>query len=108
MEQRGYLCSVFLSVLDSMNNQQTLEHRLVEELRKRNAQEEVICEYGIETVRECCCCHRLMDEGWLYAGFETFCSDDCLKRVHPEESLEKLKKDASCNHSNTYWTQWEG
>lgn len=91
-----------------MNNQQDLEPLLVEELRKRNALEEVICEYGIETVRECLCCHRLMNEGWLFAGIETYCSDDCLMKAHPEENLLILKVEALRDDSDTYWTKWEG
>lgn len=91
-----------------MNNQRDLEHLLVEELRKRNALEEVICEYGIETVRECLCCHRLMNEGWLFAGIETYCSDDCLMKAHPEENLLILKAEALRDDSDTYWTKWEG
>ena len=66
-----------------MNNQRILSALLVEELRKQGALEDVICEYGIESLRECTYCHRLMNQGWIYRGFETFCSDKCLMNAHP-------------------------
>lgn len=91
-----------------MNNQRILERRLVEELRKRNALEDVICEYGIESVRECGYCHRLMDEGWLYHGYETFCSSRCLMMAHQEEDVADLRLHACDDDSDTYWTRWEG
>lgn len=91
-----------------MNNQQQLSLLLVEELRKRNALEDVICEYEIETVRECTHCHKLMNEGWIYAGYETYCSDECLAAAHPEEDLNYLNHHASDDDSVTYWTDWEG
>lgn len=49
-----------------------------------------------------------MDEGWLYAGYETYCCDACLLAEHPEENIEELKKCASDDDSDTYWTRWEG
>lgn len=91
-----------------MKNQRLLSALLVEELRKQGALEDVICEYGIESLRECTYCHRLMNQGWIYRGFETFCSDKCLMKAHPEEVLEELRRNASSNHSDTYWTAWEG
>lgn len=91
-----------------MKRQEELASLLVEELRKRGALEEVVCDYGIETVRECNGCHRLMDEGWLFRGYETFCSDECLIQAHPEVDLEVLRSEASTNDSDSYWTTWEG
>ncbi len=70
-----------------MNNQRKLERLLVEELRKRNVLEDIICEYEIECVRECCLCKRLMNEGWIYQSIEAFCSDKCLMKAHPNETL---------------------
>ena len=91
-----------------MNNQIHLMKILVDTLRKNNALENVICEYCIETVRECCYCHKLMDEGWLYQGFETYCSDACLLASHPELDIVQLKSEASDDYNDTYWTKWEG
>lgn len=91
-----------------MKRQEELASLLVEELRKRNALEEVVCDYGIETVRECNGCHRLMDEGWIFRGFETFCSDECLMAAHPEEDLTRLRQEANTDDSDSYWTRWEG
>jgi len=92
----------------AMNNQQRLSVLLVAELRKRNALEDVICEYEIETLRECTHCHKLMDEGWIYHGYETFCSDKCLLEEYPDENIKDLKQYASDDDSDTYWTKWEG
>lgn len=88
--------------------QQLLCALFVEELRKRNALEDVICEYGIENLRECSHCHKLMDEGWMYHGYETFCSDECLSAEYPDEDIDNLKAHASDDSSDTYWTKWEG
>lgn len=91
-----------------MNDQRILSKLLVEELRKRGALEDIITQYEIETLRECSHCHRLMNQGWIYQGFETYCSDRCLMRAHPEEDLEGLKRAASNSDTDTYWTAWEG
>lgn len=90
-----------------MKNQSTLEHLLVEGLRRRGALDEVICHYGIESVRECCHCHSLMCEGWMYLDCWTYCSDECLLAEHPEEDIEVLNQEA-LGDSATYWTAWEG
>lgn len=91
-----------------MSNQHNLEHLLVSELRKRGALEDVICEYEIESVRECSHCRRLMNEGWMYEGYKTYCSDECLMAAHPEVKLAELKHRAAKEHTETYWTAWEG
>jgi len=91
-----------------MNNQQQLCVLFVEELRKRGALEDIICEYEIENLRECSHCHKLMNEGWIYLGYETFCSDDCLLAEYPDENIKVLRENASDDESDTYWTRWEG
>lgn len=91
-----------------MNDQRILSRLLVEELRQRGALEDVISEYEIESLRECTHCHRLMNEGWIYQGFETYCSDRCLMKAHPEADLDELKRETSDNDTDTYWTEWEG
>jgi len=91
-----------------MNKQQKLCVLFVEELRKRGALEDVICEYEIVNIRECTYCHRLMKEGWMYGGYETYCSDKCLKNANPDEDIDYLKEHASDDDSETYWTEWEG
>ena len=85
-----------------------LSHLLVKELQKRNALEDVILDYEIETLRVCNCCGRLMNEGWIYQGIETYCSDDCLMKSHPNENLCDIKEQACLENSDIYWTQWEG
>lgn len=94
-------------VMKSMN-QSNLEHLLIEELRYRGALEDIICEYGIETVRVCENCGKLMSEGWIFVGIETYCSDDCLMQAHHEVNLKELKRQAQVDDSETYWTKWEG
>lgn len=92
----------------TMSRQRELEHLFVQELRQRGALEDVICEYGIETIRECNHCHRLMREGWLYANFETYCSDKCLMAAHPAECIETMRHQASEDDAETCWMAWEG
>lgn len=89
-----------------MNNQRTLERLLIEELRKHDALEDIICEYEIESVRECCYCKRLMNEGWMYQNIETLCSDKCLMKAHPNASLESIRLHADDDDADTYWTEW--
>ena len=89
-----------------MNNQRILTKLFVEELRKRNVLEDVICEYCIENVRECMHCHKLMNEGWMFAGVETYCSDKCLRAAHPEIDIETYRAIANDEDSDTYWTSW--
>ncbi len=89
------------------NNQIHLAMQLVKELRKQNMLEDMICTYGIESVRECNYCHRLMNEGWLYADIETYCSDGCLLGAHPEEHLPYLRSHASDEDTYAYWTAFE-
>lgn len=91
-----------------MSRQRELEHLFVQELRQRGALEDVICEYGIETIRECNHCHRLMREGWLYHDFEAYCSDKGLMAAHPEECIETMRRQASEDDAETCWTAWEG
>ena len=84
-----------------------LSVRLVEALRREGRLEDVICEYAIEGVRVCGCCGRLMDEGWVYDGRETFCSDECLVAEHPDAEPSALRALASSDASDTFWTRWE-
>lgn len=91
-----------------MNLKSQLSHLLVKELKKRNALEDVILDYEIETLRVCNCCGNLMNEGWIYQGIETYCSDDCLMKSHPNENLCDIKEQACLENSDIYWTQWEG
>ena len=48
-----------------------------------------------------------LNEGWLYQGFETYCSDRYLMAEHPDENLANLREHVSDNDSDTYWTAWE-
>lgn len=92
----------------TMDNQISLAILLVEELRKRQAIEDVICEYGIETVRICNHCNRLMNEGWMYHDFKTYCSDGCMLRDNPDEDIMELYRHACEEDCVAYWTKWEG
>lgn len=91
-----------------MNNQRELEKLLIAELRQQEALSDIITEYEIENVRVCDHCHRLMNQGWLYMGGETYCSDRCMMAEHPEEDLTEIKLHAEDDVSETYWTEWEG
>lgn len=91
-----------------MNNQRVLERHLIEELRRKKVLEDIFSEYDIEDVRICGYCGKLMNEGWMYGGFETFCSTKCMMSAHPDEDLEDIKRHACNNGSDTYWTAWEG
>ena len=53
-------------------------------------------------------CHKLMNEGWMFAGVETYCSDKCLRAAHPEIDIETYRAIANDEDSDTYWTSWEG
>lgn len=91
-----------------MNDQSQLALLLVKELQLRDALEDVICSHEIDTVRVCANCGKLMNEGWIYNGFETFCSDLCLLEQHPNENIEELNRNANEDCSETFWTKWEG
>lgn len=105
MEMISHICSM---EIDRNHDKAGLALLLVEELRKQGALEDVICEYGIETVRECTHCHELMNEGWIFHDYETFCSDECLMCEHPDVDIKYLKEHASDEDSVAYWTAWEG
>lgn len=81
--------------------------RLVDILREQDVLQDVIYEYGIDSLRVCEHCGILMNEGWMYDGRETFCSDECLLAKHPAEDINDLNIHASDNDSKTYWTTWE-
>lgn len=91
-----------------MDNQAKLALLLVKELRKQKALEDVICEHGIETVRECSCCHMLMNEGWIYHDYYTYCSNGCLLHDNPNEDINELQNHANGINCAAYWTSWEG
>lgn len=88
--------------------QSALEHLLIAQLRERGALEDIICEYAIDNLRACNGCGRLMREGWVYRGAETYCSDACLAEAHPEECIGRLRREAGEDDADTYWTAWEG
>lgn len=104
---RSFIFAHTSSKLPKMN-QSELSVLLVEALRRRNALSDIIAQYCIDTLRECEHCHCLMQEGWLYEGAETYCSDSCLMAEHPEEDLTSLSIHACDDDSTSYWTAWEG
>lgn len=89
------------------NNQVLMAQRLVEELRRKNALDDVISRYGIEGVRVCRYCNGLMNEGWLYCGDLTYCSERCLLADNPDEDIETLKEEVERDDSDSFWTTWE-
>ena len=85
----------------------TLALRFVDSLRKKGVLDDVICSEDIDCVRVCENCGKLMNEGWVYEGIETYCSDDCMIASHPDVNIPKLKVHAIEDNSNSYWTMWE-
>lgn len=81
--------------------------RFVDSLRKKGILDDVICAKDIECVRVCDHCGKLMDEGWVYEGIETYCSDGCMIASHPDINIQDLKTHAIEDNSNSYWTMWE-
>ena len=81
--------------------------RFVDSLRKKGVLDDVICTEDIDCVRVCDKCGKLMDEGWVYEGIETYCSDDCMIASHPDINIKELKTQAIEDNSNSYWTNWE-
>lgn len=79
----------------------------VHTLSNKGILDDVISTNGVESIRVCEHCAKLMNEGWVYEGFETYCSDTCLKAAHPEIEIDILKLHAIDNKSNSYWTRWE-
>lgn len=90
------------------NSPSALEHLLVAKLNQLGVLEDIICEYAIDNLRVCGHCGKLIQEGWMYAAFETYCSDACLLAEHPEADLEELLRQVTEDDSDTYWTAWEG
>lgn len=80
--------------------------RMVEELGLLGCLDDIIAEHGLDNVRVCEHCHRLMDEGWLVDDVRTFCSDECLQIAFPDIRLSELLDD-SHDECFAYWTKWE-
>lgn len=87
--------------------QQRLAIRMAEELVMKGMMESVISDCNIGFMRECGHCHALMDEGWLWNNWNTFCSDECLMAAFPSltpEDLREIREDDSC--LDTFWNEW--
>lgn len=101
-----------------VNGQLSLSKLLVDELREKDALESVISEYGVQSVRVCMNCKRLMNEGWLYCGDITYCSEACLLADNPDEDMETLRNelddefrypDENCSSTPvSFWTKGGG
>ena len=99
-----------------VNGQLSLSKLLVDELREKDALESVISEYGVQSVRVCRNCKRLMNEGWLYCEDITYCSEACLLADNPDEDMETLRNelddesrypDENCSCTPvSFWTKW--
>ena len=88
--------------------QQQLAIRLVEHLTMTGYLDDAINISQADFVRECGHCHRLMNEGWVYMGCATFCSDECLLAVESDLSPDDLREiDQDDMNLETYWTEWE-
>lgn len=62
--------------------------------------EEFIEENGIETLRVCQCCGKFINEGYIYEGFETFCSEECFVETNGKSIFNNADDD------ELYWTAW--
>lgn len=88
--------------------QQQLAIRLVEQLTMTGYLDDAINNCRAAFVRQCGHCHKLMDEGWIYMGCATFCSDECFLAVEPDLTPEDLREiDQDDMNLETYWTEWE-
>lgn len=89
-------------------HEQQLAIRLVEELAMTGLLEDTIYNCRADFVRVCGHCHRLMNEGWVYMGCATLCSDECFLAVEPNLSPDDLREiDQEDMNLETYWTEWE-
>lgn len=74
--------------------------------------EEFLDDYGIETLRVCDNCGKLMHEGYVLGG-EHACCDKCAIQLYVSDdvSLDEAKKlfdyDIVNNDDDCYWTTWE-
>ena len=89
------------------NTETNLALSIVRALAGKGVLDDVISTNDMEHVRVCEHCGHLMDEGWVYEGIENYCSDACLKAVHPEIDIDMVKVNAIEDNSNSYWTKWE-
>ena len=92
-----------------MNHPVSMALLLVAELRKRDLLEDVILENGIDSLRVCARCGKLMNEGWACVDSPD-CSDKCLLADHPELDLDELagRTEQELDASEIFWTTWEG
>lgn len=81
--------------------------RLVEELIMADNIDWVIEECGIEDMRTCQHCRRLINEGWWCDETWSYCSDECMIAENPEiskQEIEKLKE----TDGGIEWMEWKG
>ncbi len=90
-----------------MKIQRELRELLAKELCQHGVMEEAIGRYVINSIRICLHCKRLMNEGWLFAGDETFCSLKCFKMAYPDEDIKSLMQDMDSGNNVLFWTTWE-
>lgn len=56
--------------------------------------------------RQCTCCDKPMNEGYLIAGGDAYyCSEECLQKKNTAEEIAELK--IGEDDSESYWTDWE-
>ena len=77
-------------------------------------EELLVDDYGIETVRVCDNCGKVIHEGYTLAG-EHACCDECAIALYVDKNgnilpnaEELFNQDLEENDEECYWTAWEG
>lgn len=79
---------------------------LEEQLKGKSPEEKegYLLENGIDQLRVCDECGKLMEEGYcIDGGNEHYCSDECLHKHYSEETYLQM---ASGEDSDTYYSVW--
>lgn len=91
------------SVIDEMLDR--LCHELLE--GEHGVKDNIICHYGLESIRLCDQCGKLMHKGYVVDGCEVFCCRECIEERHGKKKTEEILATCGDEDSETYWTQWE-
>ena len=87
--------------------QKSLAARLVEHLIMTDNLDWILCDCGVNFLRKCDHCHKLMNEGWMCGETYHYCSDECLLTENPGITKEELDNLVADDNSGIYWTEWE-
>ena len=74
---------------------------LVEDAENIQKMLDELYNYLLNHVRVCSVCGKTMQEGYITADFEYFCSNECLHTKYSEEEWAEMYDD------DNYWTSWE-